>query len=79
MMGAMQGVQLSPREEQLLYLIADECLSLKEVAFRMKISLNSVRPRASRLYRKLGLHLQGGQPQRLMTKWYWKRLYEAQS
>lgn len=62
---------LTAREKQLLYLVAEEGLAYKEIAYRMHIAERRVRQLAWAIGKRLGLA--AGQPQLHMTIWYWRR------
>lgn len=62
---------LSPREKELLLLVAEEGLSHKEIALRMGIAQGSVKRIVSAIGKRLGLA--PSQPQLHMTIWYWKQ------
>lgn len=57
--GAMASVRLSPRQEEVLRLIADG-LTDKEIAARLGMRTRTVRTHLERLYARHGIHNRAG-------------------
>jgi len=74
MIGPAIAPHLSTREQQFLYLIAEEGLAYKEIAERMGLTLGTIKVYAGILYKKFGFIPSGrGQAQLHMTIWYWQQ------
>jgi DNA-binding NarL/FixJ family response regulator len=73
---ALRGAntKISPREAKVLELMAGECLSNKEIAFRLNLTEGTVKEYCKSVYLKLGIYqIQGYNSRALAVKWVLER------
>lgn len=62
------GHSLSPRENEIVELTVNTCMTMQQIAHQLKISLKTVDQHRQHIYDKLGIHCM-----QELCRWYWNK------